>query len=101
MDSCSKEGLINGYLQAEARRANSKSIWFLIGGFFFALIGGIVCIKIGISDNWAIFPGCLISAVGLMWALAEKSECDEAFNRMRDCANLKPTEFHEIRDILN
>jgi hypothetical protein len=97
----SKEELVMSYLEAEAKRAKSKSIWFLLGGLVFGIVGAIVLTKFGINENWAIVPGSFAGVIGIMWALAEKSECEEAFNRMRDCANLSPVEFHQMRDILN
>ncbi len=101
LDRYSNEGLIKGYLEAEAKRAKSKSIWFLLGGLVFGVIGALLLSKVGINENWAIVPGSFASAIGIMWALAEKSECEEAFNRMQDCANLSSTEFYQLRDILN
>ena len=97
----SKEQLVKGYLEAEAKRANSKASWLLLGGLAFGIIGAIVLTKFGINENWAIVPGSFTGAIGIMWTLADKSECEDAFNRMRDCANLSPAEFHQIRDILD
>ena len=101
VDRYSKEQLVKGYLEAEARKANSKAIWFFLGGIIFAIVGGILLSKFGINKNWAMVPGSIAGGIGIMWMLANKSECDETFNRMQSCANLSPVEYHQIRDILN
>ncbi len=89
------------YLEAEAKKSNSKAIWFFLGGIVFGIVGGILLSKFNINENWAIVLGSIASGISLMCMLVDQSKCNEAFNRMRDCANLSPEEFYEIRDILN
>jgi len=97
----SKKSLVREYLKAEQRRAESKSIWLLLGGIIWSVIGGILLSKNGMSEYWAIIPGSFVSAIGLMMALIEKGEYETMCDKMRDCANLSAEEFYQLRDVLN